>query len=301
MLSRRWLLLIGDSSVRMIFHFLLGLLTAGWRRWPDGLLHGDQMPSSFAAAITGKPCLVRHNASRCIEDARLPDIRITCIWASFGEIGEGWDTELLGVANQTDAVPDMLLLGVGAWWAWERPSGPALYKGAVEQLLSRVDLLFHGRVRNYFGRILPRGAYKAFAATTSCGLGADVSSSRTIARFNLVARACVLSSSGWVWFNRESVTGEVCQPKLDCLGSGYPSRFHPAGDALNVLFSLLMRDMMQAHGPRDTPLALRASRALLSPSDTPRGSASRASARARSRFESEHSSLGAPGSSTLWV
>ena len=57
-LSNRWVVLVGDSSVRMLFHFLLGMLTASWQQWPAELSEGKgpaRLPHAWAASLQNRP------------------------------------------------------------------------------------------------------------------------------------------------------------------------------------------------------------------------------------------------------
>ena len=112
-------------------------------------------------------------------------------------------------------------------------------------------------------RFFPRdGAAKVFAATTSCGRreadGGGDGAAHVTTRFNGLAQKAVLENgaSGWSWFDRDSVTGSVCDVATDCAGTHYTSRFHPAGRALNVLLVLLLDHLAEvwSSGPLVAPL-----------------------------------------------
>ena len=83
-LQDRWLVLIGDSSIRMQFHFMLGVLALGWQRWPDSLMSRGPENPAWSSSLSAPPCLNGHS-SHCMEDARIGRVRLTCLWSEFGE------------------------------------------------------------------------------------------------------------------------------------------------------------------------------------------------------------------------
>ena len=231
-LSHRWLLLIGDSSVRMLFHFMMGILTLGWQKWPRSLWDGrgpELPPTAWLAALQGPPCLDRHE-DQCMEDAHFADFRMTCLWTDFG------DVKALGALERLagGASPDGVIVGVGAWWVWHRPTEGPQYEIMLQQLLAYVDRMFPSA-----------DTARVFAATTSCGRKEDGGDERAhvATRFNGIAEKQVLATSYWRWFDRDVVTGRVCRVDSDCAGTQFTSRFHPAGDALNVLLTQLLGQM----------------------------------------------------------
>ena len=229
--------------MRMLFHFMLGALTLGWQKWPADLGDGHgpvQPPPAWLAALQGPPCLDRHVA-KCVEDARFngrsEQLRITCLWTDFGDL----DTldSLEGLAHD-GANPDAVLVGVGAWWVWHRPTESQQYQDSLGQLLSYIDRVFPSALTS-----------RLFAATTSCGRKQDGNTggdgtAHVATRFNLVAKRAVLATDEWTWFDRDSVTGLVCDADRDCAGNQFTSRFHPAGDALSVIVALLLDHLSQS-------------------------------------------------------
>ena len=117
-LMGKWTVLIGDSSMRILFHLLLGVLTMKWTRWPPEL-------SALGHGPDGQPksCLETHATSggSCLEDAYHKGLRLTCVWTEYGDDGAQLES-LRRVANDTLGAPDVLVVGFGAWWAWHRPS-----------------------------------------------------------------------------------------------------------------------------------------------------------------------------------
>lgn len=241
LLQNRWVVLIGDSSVRMLFHFLLGALTLGWQKWPSDLREGhgpEQPPTAWLAALRGTPCLDRHEAN-CMEDAHFEGVheqlRLTCLWTEFGEVSTLGALE--GLAD--GVVPDAIILGVGAWWVWHRPAESLQYEGVIRSLLAHVERVFAGEGAR---------TTRVFAATTSCGRKEDGGdgTAHVAMRFNAVAKKQVLATDAWSWFDRDVLTGVVCDADSDCAGNQFTSRFHPAGDALSVLIVLLLHHLSQS-------------------------------------------------------
>ena len=235
-LQDRWIVLIGDSSVRMQFHFMLGVLTMGWQRWPDSLMSRGPDNPGWRSALSSPPCLNGHS-SHCMEDARIDRVRLTCLWSEFGDVSQLTALQKLAKEN-AERAPDGLVVGIGAWWVEFRKAEHDKYVESVHALVEHLETVFAAQ-----------RTVKIFAATTSCGkaaAGEEDGTSLVVHRFNQMARREVLSVAGWSWFNRDIVTGKVCDHAHDCAGDQYSSRFHPAGDALNVVTRLLLGRLAQA-------------------------------------------------------
>ena len=258
LLQDRWLVLIGDSSVRMQFHFLLGMLTQGWQRWPNELTSRGPENPAWRNVLSSPPCLTSRS-SHCMEDARIGRVRLTCLWSEFGDVSQLTALQKLAKENVAQA-PDGLFVGIGAWWVEFRKAEHKQYVQSVQALVSHLDTTF-----------AEKRVVKIFGATTSCGkaprndqgeedLGGEDGTSLVVHRFNEMAKTQVLSVAGWSWFSRDAVTGAVCDDEYDCAGDQYSSRFHPAGDALNVVTRLLLDRLAQewaTSGPATrTPSAL---------------------------------------------
>ena len=128
--------------------------------------------------------------------------------------------------------PDALVVGIGAWWVEFRKAEHDAYVQSVRTLVEHLDTVY-----------AEQRVVRIFSATTSCGkatAGEEDGTSMVVHRFNAMAKRQVLSAAGWSWFDRDVVTGEVCDRTHDCAGDQYSSRFHPAGDALNVVTRLLL-------------------------------------------------------------
>ena len=258
LLQDRWLVLIGDSSVRMQFHFLLGMLTQGWQRWPDDLSSRGPENPAWRNVLTSPPCLTSHS-SHCMEDARIGRVRLTCLWSEFGEVSQLTALQKLAKEN-VERAPDGIFVGIGAWWVEFRKAEHEQYVQSVQALVAHLDTIY-----------AEQRVVKIFGATTSCGKaprndmgeedqGEEDGTSLVVHRFNGMAKRQVLSAPGWSWFGRDVVTGEVCDGEHDCAGDQYSARFHPAGDALNIITRLLLDRLAQewaASGP-----AIRAPSAL---------------------------------------
>ena len=253
-LRGRWVVLVGDSSVRMLYHMLVGIVAGGWTRWPIG---GSARLDESSCLYTVGPGAA--GGDPCVEDSWVRGFRATCVWSDFGDVASL--ASLASLSNATVGVPDLVLVGVGAWWAWHRAHERDAYSETVHQLLRRLDTMFVRRhaaallsgatgARNDAAQQMPPPApLKVFASTTSCARDGD-SAAFAVYKFNSLARDAVHAIKGWVYLNRDVVAGDPCEPETDCLGSHYSARFHPSGDALNVLVNLLVARLAR-WGSRD--------------------------------------------------
>lgn len=248
-LHGRWLLILGDSSMRMLFHFLVGVLSLGWSRWPHELGHGHSPGWPGEAS-----CLDAHNNS-CLQDVFLRGVRLTCAWYDFND-DDRPPARLQSLADDSLSAPDVVVASIGAWHSVHRRNETAAYARAVDSLMRQVDeQLFPVRTGASFrGRLSARGVlHRIFAATTSCARAwpQPDGQTRTIAQLNRVARRAVAARRGWAWFDREAITGTVCMTPdgefPDCAGGKrhVTSRYHPSGRALNVLVNLLAEVISQ--------------------------------------------------------
>ena len=248
-LRGRWIVLMGDSSIRMLFHFLVGVLSLGWTSWPAELSHGH--PPGWPAEVS---CLDNHDNS-CVQEAFLQGTRLTCAWYDYNDDRKP-PARLQALADDSLTTPDVVIASIGAWHVMHRRNSTDEYDEAVWSLLTQIDrMLFPRRNGTSFkSRLSGRGvAHKIFAATTSCARAwpKPDGPTHTVHRLNRIAFRRVMSAQGWSWFDREAVVGTICMENWtfpDCAGFGkhVSSRFHPAGRALNVLVNLLA-DRFNSH------------------------------------------------------
>ena len=248
-LRGKWLLLLGDSTMRMVYHLLLGHLLLGWERWPTQLSHGhgpDYEQDHDAPSSSSSSCLDAHIAgAACIEDAPLLELgtRLTMLWTEYGDD----DTQLAPLrhlANATLGQPDIVVLGIGGWWAWNRPKESTQFVHTLTRATTLVDVLFSPRPTHrasYFGDGR-RGRFanrprKLFAAIPNCGDKADAAGLRA-AQLNSLARAAL--PADWSYLDRETPTRRVCDPRSECAGTQFTARFHPSGRALNAIINMLL-------------------------------------------------------------
>lgn len=226
--------------MRMLFHFLVGVLSLGWTSWPPELSHGHG--PGWPQQTT---CLDKHDTA-CVQDVFLSGTRLTCTWADYNDDPHP-TARLQQLANDSLSLPDAVVVSIGAWHAMHRRNETVAYGRAVDSLLRQVDeMLFPPRTGSDLRAQLSANGirHRIFAATTSCARAwpQPDSATRLISHFNNIARRRVAAAAqNWMWFDREVVTGWVCKNALDCAGFGkhISSRFHPSGRALNVLVNQL--------------------------------------------------------------
>ena len=89
-LGSRWLLLVGDSSVRMLYHFMIGILISNWKHWPapvegrpGGLNHHGPGHVRHYNTCAGNNTLFSDKYS-CLEDVFVRGARLTFAFTDFG-------------------------------------------------------------------------------------------------------------------------------------------------------------------------------------------------------------------------
>lgn len=111
-LTGKWLLLVGDSAMRMLYHHLLALLSGRWRVWPPSISAHLEAGSCFDSNLR---CPWAAVTCPCLEDAYFNGTRLTMVWTKYGHSDDLKPVEAL--ANQVVGRPDIVLMGISAWWA----------------------------------------------------------------------------------------------------------------------------------------------------------------------------------------
>ena len=251
-LANRWLVFVGDSSVRMLFHYLVGILALGWEAWP----HEESFAWPSRTSTGNQSCLDSHRTD-CVEDAVVNGVRLTGAWVDYGEEDQP-HARLSALVADAVNTPDAFLLSVGSWWAMHRYNDSQGYRAAVTTQMHQLERLLAERPPSGFRGQMPNRAGDltrlVFLSTTSCSRAFPKPDSMTfsINHLNRLARQQVLARPRWEWFDRAVVTGAVCNRTRDCAGAGIKrsSRFHPSGRALNVLTNLLVA---RIHAPSPLP------------------------------------------------
>ena len=163
-LHDRWLLLVGDSSVRMLFELLVGVVALNWKKWPAHLDNHGMMdsrvltPSKFLCKTP-----IRHGNWSCLRDMYVNGTRITYLWLDTAE-DDQWRA-LDALERSSLAAPSAILASFGAWdtfLAGQRPDVKG-YRYRVGRTLSRLDAMFEPNA-SFFGPLWPRSPKKLFAA-----------------------------------------------------------------------------------------------------------------------------------------
>lgn len=112
----KWLLLVGDSAVRYLYHHILNtVLYDSWDIWPPGFDDRKTM-DDFSCALFDPN--MSFAAQPCVEDAfvgRGVGLRITMASSRYGVPPDLKPIEAL--LNATLGAPDLVLVGIGAWFA----------------------------------------------------------------------------------------------------------------------------------------------------------------------------------------
>lgn len=99
-LSGKWILLIGDSSTRMLYDYFIGRWLGNYTHWPSKMTHRG--PESHSM-----PC---QGYGTCHYDVFIKGARVTFVWLS-----QNMTTELDTILQQTVGVPDMVVGQHGYW------------------------------------------------------------------------------------------------------------------------------------------------------------------------------------------
>ena len=101
----KWLVLIGDSAARMMYHQLASLLSGKWTVW-SGV---GEMNNHFATgSCFDRKCAWTDVSCPCLDEAFVGGVRLTMISSKFGVQADM--RELAQLAKRTVGVPSALLV-----------------------------------------------------------------------------------------------------------------------------------------------------------------------------------------------
>ena len=85
-LAGRWVVLVGDSSIRMVYHFLIQFLSGEWESWPGSVGSHYQAGSCFDVPKEAHEggCSWDSPSCPCLEDAFVDQTRLTMVWTKYG-------------------------------------------------------------------------------------------------------------------------------------------------------------------------------------------------------------------------
>ena len=268
-LHGRWVLLVGDSTMRMLYHHFIMLLLNKHTVWPAELSSHMEPGACFDDTSLAVQSWVYDQPERCLEDFQLDGVRLTMAWTRFGDVQSL--TPLGELLNNTVGVPDLALVGVGAWWVSDRAPWAGLgwegpleeqYARAVAGCLTALEEMTSYRRRvgrpPWWARESPKGgwAHAAGSAATylkeawrrtvfvwmqanDCGhLSRGGAKSRLPALLR-TAMQVVSRREGWHLFDRAAIPS--CDLARDCAGP-----LHPVGQTLNVHVSILVHTCERA-------------------------------------------------------
>ena len=133
-LTGRWLVLVGDSTLRMSYHLLRGHMASGWTQWPVG---GDNHGLKFnnmsakhdcelanhaeykwvnesSGAKSSRSRYVRIGAAKCIEHAFHNGSLISFVWLDVFDVDQLAPLKEFA-RDVAQGRPDGLALSAGAW------------------------------------------------------------------------------------------------------------------------------------------------------------------------------------------
>lgn len=263
----KWLVLVGDSAARMMYHHLASLLSGKWTVWSGT---GDTQNHFEAGSCFDQPCAWADVSCPCLEEAFVSGTRLTMVSSKFGMPADL--QPLAQLANSTVGVPSAVLVCIGTWWAmkdtWKAVgwSGPhaeqyqrALY-GAANVTMAAFQYLRFTRVNgtvvkapNYLREAWAVSPRYVLMSAPTCGSNNVRPNTRARTQgLNRALRQLVqteLSRHSWAFFDRAALTAHVCPAdRADC-NFGYP---HPVGRTQNRELQVLMQCLRAAMpGKRD--------------------------------------------------
>jgi hypothetical protein len=111
-LAGRWVVLVGDSSIRMVYHFLIQFLSGEWESWPGSVGSHYQAGSCFDVPKEAHEggCSWDSPSCPCLEDAFVDRTRLTMVWTKYGHSADLLPLQRL--ANSSVGTPSLVLLSV---------------------------------------------------------------------------------------------------------------------------------------------------------------------------------------------
>lgn len=245
----RWILLIGDSTIRMPYDYLAGRLSNEWgREWPRGIgNHGPQRDNDH----TWKNGACAGEFSGCVYDSWVAGTRLTFVWEPGGASNGTLDA-VSALVKGTVGGPDAVLVSLGT-------HGQAPFGDEHLFFLRSLEGLF--QPRNATWPPWPSTPRLIYCALTQCRNANDAPDLSALVRSTEAPYEEVLCSSGhnssscasrnvqldlggiafargrWKWgweiMDRTYLTlpptVERCQALFDCGPLGI---LHPAGNVL---------------------------------------------------------------------
>ena len=224
-LAGKWLLIVGDSSVRMAYHLIMGSISRGWEIWPEDV--NNHGPGEFSAPPGG--CNKTRNAS-CLEHFSRRGVLLSFLWVDYGR--EEQLSPLVKFGQGTPlSQPDGIFVGFGAWHK-RFPLDPAEPTAPFNEA--------YKRVLRTIGECFPDSP-KLAASLPHCTpeYTCDNAPPRDD-EFDAVIRAAA-AEHHWQYFERGPVAACPCRPcpisvDSDCSYGIY----HPTGIKLNLLVKLML-------------------------------------------------------------
>ena len=251
-LNGRWLLLVGDSSVRMLFHLLVGVLSEGFVQWPS---HWNQHGPRGS-------CLdVLHDNGRrlsngrtdwsirqpCVEDVFVRGVRLVFMWTELFEPGTAQLQPLAELANRSLSSPHMIVASIGAWFVFNynvigAEATATQFVEATTRLSRALTDVFtpRGKRAGYFPRLRTHRMRRLWLGLPDCGVSWRTRSAarylpEAIRFINDVGRRQAQANS-WMWQDRAAVSAKPCDA-ADCR---YQAA-HPVGNTLNVILKQVLK------------------------------------------------------------
>ena len=226
-------MLVGDSTMRMLFHLLVGCVMLSWPTWPAAY---DHRGPPWSNGVACDPVGNRSATNKCLLDVFHRGVRITLVWLDFAAPAQL--EPLFSLMQRTVLyAPSAVVVGVGEWHRMFRYDKLTELETHLEGVLLKID--------GALSRLTSPSSTAQRTRRLMLGLN-SCNSAMLYSRRNathddaerVLQRVAARHSRYWKYLDRGPLTKAVCNAS-DCkFGEA-----HPVGDTLNVILKLVLLNL----------------------------------------------------------
>mmetsp|Transcript_49464 Transcript_49464/g.129054 ORF Transcript_49464/g.129054 Transcript_49464/m.129054 type:complete len:282 (+) Transcript_49464:104-949(+) len=245
--ANKWLVFVGDSTIRMLFHLLLGIVMFSWPEWPMGLsYHGPKWMNAQGCIPFGN----RSESNKCLNDVYFKGMRFTLVWSDYGAREQLQPLITLARATAISS-PSAIIVGIGAWHVAFRSLETEEFELHLMKMLHDLSGAFtdaHGapEIQQPKSRHLVLGLNSCvrFERPKQAAMQILTEEGHSQAAIGTLLHE-VAARKGWLFFDRALPTNGVCNA-TDCRFGGV----HPTGESLNVVLKLMLLELFPSSNLR---------------------------------------------------